>query len=154
MKILVRVCVYSGLRPPFSIEETTFCSEPPPKKSRHSSKATQKPTEAPSISRTATSVGRRAQHHHHRLSQDNDKRRASHLLVSDTDMLSVSGGFGGGTFRRPPYCKRFFGISETVKALSYTHKKDLCVLGSYWTGNIGGSQYTEAPGNARAQYRT
>ena len=59
----------------------------------------------------ATSVWRRARHHHPKLSQDNDKMRASHLFVSDTDMLSVSGGFGGGTFRRPPYCTRVLGIT-------------------------------------------
>ena len=53
---------------------------------------------------------RKAQHYHPGLNQNTDKRRAIHYPESDTDMLSVSGGFGGGTFRRPPYCRRSFGI--------------------------------------------
>ena len=85
-----------------------------PKTHRHSRQPTQQPTEAPSIGRTATPVWRNAKHHHPGLNQTNDKRRATHYLESDTDMLSVSGGFGGGTFRRPPYCKRYLGITMPI----------------------------------------
>ena len=73
-----------------------------------------KVTSGPSIGRTATPVRRKSQHHHPDLNQTNDKRRATHYLESDTDMLSVSGGFGGGTFRRPPYCKRYLGITMPI----------------------------------------
>ena len=68
--------------------------------------------------------------HHPGPNQNTDKTRATHYLESDTDMLSVSGGFGGGTFRRPPYCRRFFGISinrsppNTHRARAYSGEFD------------------------------
>ena len=48
-----------------------------------------KVTSGPSIGRTATPVRRKSQHHHPDLNQTNDKRRATHYLESDTDMLRV-----------------------------------------------------------------
>ena len=69
-----------------------------PQKKQTQQKSNPETDGSPSIGGTATPVWRKAQHHHPSLNQNNDKRRASHLLESDTDMLSVSGGFLVGLF--------------------------------------------------------